>query len=75
MESFILMRTKDGTEQMLKTVGRQFNDGVWCDWDQAPHGCSFSLPVIFDTLHAAGVRCDAEEKLEPSWSYEIRHYE
>lgn len=60
---------------MLKTVGRTMNDGEWYDMRVTPTGCSFNLPLIFDSLHWADVRCGLEEEADPSWNYFIDFYD
>lgn len=68
---YILIRTKDGRTEELKTVNRQTGDGVWYELEETPKGCSFNLPLVYQSLQDVLQRERLESWLDPSWSYEV----
>lgn len=69
--AYTLIRTKDGRTEQLKTVGRQTDDGVWYPPEETPKGCSFNLPLVYQSLQDVLQRERLESWLDPSWNYEV----
>ena len=69
---YMIIRQKDGKMEQLKEVG--IGEGVWYPFGETPKGCSFNLPVIFDTVRKADKRCCIEEEKDPSFAYFIDEF-